>query len=41
MSAATWKKLRRLGYDETFIQSICTYGKNKDKRYELQFSEQM
>lgn len=39
MSAATWKKLLRLGYDEKFIKSICTYGKDGSKRYKLRITD--
>ena len=39
MSAATWKKLSKLGYDEKFIKSICTYRKDSSKRYELRVTD--
>lgn len=39
MSAATWKKLSRLGYDQEFIRSICTYGKDSSKRYRLRITD--
>lgn len=39
MSAATLKKLSRLGYDEKFISSICTYGKDSSKRYRLRITD--
>lgn len=39
MNAATWNKLARLGYDEKFLESICTYRKDKSKRYELRVTD--
>lgn len=39
MTSATWRKLKRLGFDESFIQSICCFGKDSTKRYEMRITD--
>lgn len=39
MTAATCKKLKRLGYDADFVQSILCFGKDNTKRYEMRVTD--
>lgn len=39
MTAATCKKLKRLGYSEDFINSILCYGLDKSKRFQMRVTD--